>query len=93
LYFINLPARSEIRIYSLAGDVIDTFDHDAATYSGMDMRWFQNFADGTQQFSGGMHAWDLISQHDQAIATGLYLYTVKDKDSGEIKHGKFLVVK
>ena len=40
-----------------------------------------------------LHAWDFITRFDQAIATGLYLYSVKDSDTGEIQTGKFLVIK
>jgi len=47
----------------------------------------------TTIFSGGEHAWDLISKNDQAIATGLYLYSVKDENSSKIYTGKFLVIK
>jgi hypothetical protein len=93
LYFYNLPAHAEIRIYTLAGDVVDVIQHDAATYTANDIRWFQKYSDGTQQLAGGEHAWDLITRKDQAIATGLYLYTVKNTDSGDIQRGKFLVIK
>jgi hypothetical protein len=93
LYFTNLPGRAEIRVYTLAGDLVDVMQHDAASYNGSDIRWFQKYADGTQQMSGGQHAWDLITQKDQAIASGLYLFTVKDLDSGNIQRGKFLVIK
>ena len=93
LYFNNLPPRAEIRIYTLVGDLIDAFDHDAPTYNANDIRWFQTFSDGSQQFSGGEHAWDLITRKDQAIATGLYLFTVRNKDTGEVQRGKFMVVK
>ena len=30
---------------------------------------------------------------DQATATGLYLFTVEDKQTGIIKEGKFLIMK
>jgi len=93
LYFFNLPAHSEIRIYTLAGDVIDVFQHDAATYTANDIRWFQKYSDGTQQLAGGEHAWDLITRKDQAVASGLYLYTVKNKDNGNMQRGKFLIIK
>lgn len=93
LYFNNLPPHAEIRIYTLVGDLIDQFDHDGATYNASDIRWFETFSDGSQQLSGGEHAWDLITKKDQAIATGLYLFTVKNKDTGDIQRGKFLVVK
>jgi hypothetical protein len=94
LYFFNLPAHAEVRIYTLAGDMVDNFQHDAITYNANDIQWFQKtFSDGSQQFAGGEHAWDLITKKDQAIASGLYLFTVKNKDTGEIQRGKFLVIK
>jgi hypothetical protein len=95
IYFCNLPMHCEIRIYTLAGDVVADMVHDAATYDGSNISWFRRF--GTSgpalQFAGGEHAWDLISKFDQAIATGLYLFSVKDTDSGDIQTGKFLVIK
>ena len=93
LYFYNLPSKCEISIWTLAGDLVDRFNHDAATYNGTDIEWFRTYGNGTQKFSGGEHAWDLISKSDQAIATGLYFFTVKDLNSGKIKKGKFLVIK
>ncbi|MCK5571519.1 MAG: hypothetical protein KAJ12_02110, partial [Bacteroidetes bacterium] len=95
IYFYNLPARCEILVYTLAGDVVASIQHDANTYDGSDIEWFRRF-EGTQttpQFAGGEHAWDLISRFDQAIATGLYLFSVQDLETGEIKKGKFVVVK
>ncbi len=95
IYFYNLPRRCEIRIYTLAGDIVADLSHDGTTYSGSDIQWFSTFG-GSQtapQFSGGEHAWDLITNHDQAIATGLYLFSVKDQDNGNVQTGKFLVIK
>jgi hypothetical protein len=93
LYFYNLPQHAQVRIYTLAGDLVASFDHDAATYNANDIQWFQRYSDGNQTMPGGEHAWNLITQRDQAIATGLYLYTVQDKDSGDLQRGKFLVIK
>jgi hypothetical protein len=93
LYFFNLPAHAEIRIYTLAGDVVDVIQHDAATYNASDIRWFQKYSDGSQQLAGGEHAWDLITKKDQAVASGLYLFTVKNKDNGTVQRGKFLIIK
>ena len=93
IYFYNLPSKCEIRIYTMAGDAVAMLQHDAANYKGEDIQWFDTYADGTQQFSGGEHAWDLITTHDQAIATGLYLFTVEDMETKEIKRGKFAIVK
>lgn len=93
LYFTNLPAKAEIRVYTLAGDLVKTLTHDASTYNASDVEWFHRFADGSQILSGGEHAWDIVSENEQAIATGLYLFTVEDRDTGDIKRGKFVVIK
>ncbi len=95
MYFYNLPRHAEIRIYTLAGDIVAEFSHDAATYNGSDIQWFQQFGgnDVPLQFSGGEHAWDLVTKYDQALATGLYLFSVKDTDTGTLQTGKFLVIK
>lgn len=93
IYFYNLPEQAEITIYTVAGDVVEKFTHDSRGYTGSDIQWFKTFADGTQIMSGGEHAWDLITKDDQAIATGLYLFTVKNNKTGFIKKGKFLIIK
>lgn len=93
IYFYNLPAECEITIYTLAGDIVKRIYHDRQS-NGSDIRWFETFSKaGDQRMSGGEHAWDLITDSDQAIATGLYLFTVKDLNTGYIKRGKFLIIK
>lgn len=93
IYFYNLPSKCDISIWTLSGDLVDKFSHDAATYNGTDIEWFKTYSNGTQKFSGGEHAWDLISKNDQAIASGLYIFTVKDLNTNKVKKGKFLIVK
>lgn len=94
IYFYNLPARCEIKIYTLAGDVVANLHHDAATDNGSSIQWFQKYGSAVApQFSGGEHAWDLITKYDQAVASGLYLFSVRDSDTGSVKTGKFLVIK
>ena len=96
IWFTNLPGKAEIRIFTLAGDLVDILQHDELTYKGQDM---QNIDENkSPQFSGGEHAWNLITRHDQAIASGLYLFTVENQDPesslfGAIKEGKFLIIK
>ncbi|MBE2279794.1 MAG: hypothetical protein IAE91_05335 [Ignavibacteriaceae bacterium] len=92
LYFYNLPKECDIYIYTLAGDIVKKIEHDQTTNSSS-LRWFEQYSDGTQQFAGGEAAWDLISDSDQAIASGLYLFSVKNKATGKIKTGKFLIIK
>tara|TARA_B100000287_G_scaffold65271_1_gene56777 strand:+ start:1544 stop:3676 length:2133 start_codon:yes stop_codon:yes gene_type:complete len=90
IWFRNLPEKAEIRIFSLAGDLVDIIQHDES-YKGSDI----NNIDSQKNplMSGGEHAWDMITMHDQDTGSGLYLFTVEDKKSGEIKEGKFLLIK
>ena len=95
IWFQNLPPKAEIRIFTLAGDLVDIIQHDE-DYAGGDI---QNIDEGKFPImSGGEHAWDLVTQHDQAIASGLYLFSVENKNSesssyGTLKEGKFLIIK
>ena len=93
LHFYNLPRNCEVRIYTIAGDLVDSFEHRGDFYRGEDILWYQNFSEGNTVFPGGEHAWDLVTDSDQAIATGLYLFTVKDNDTGEVHKGKFVIIK
>jgi len=90
IWFQNLPPRAEIRIFSLAGDLVDIIEHDEG-YRGQDIENIDDLK--YPRMSGGEHAWDLITRYDQATATGLYLFTVENLDTGEIKEGKFLIIK
>ncbi|MCG8608883.1 hypothetical protein MJD09_28340, partial [bacterium] len=97
IYFFNLPANSEVRIYTLGGDLVDKFEHHG-TYQGDDIQWFSRFSPidperETRVFSGGEHAWDLVTQDDQAVASGLYFFTVEDFQTGKVQRGKFIVIK
>lgn len=93
IVFANLPRRCNIRIYTVAGDFIAALRHDEG-YDGSDIRWTNTYAQADQTvFSGGEHAWDLLSTDQQIIARGIYLFSVEDLDSGEIRQGKFVVIK
>ncbi|MBL7073953.1 hypothetical protein ISS37_01775, partial [candidate division KSB1 bacterium] len=93
IYFYNLPPECEVRIYTLTGDLVDKFQHKALTYRGEDINWFEKYSGEGRLFPGGEHAWDLVTRDDQAIASGLYLFCVKDLSTGEVQTGKFLVIK
>lgn len=99
LWFTNLPARCTIRIYTLGGDLVDTIDFDGAEYDARDVRGIYDPTDPNNPdldlplLPGGMAAWDLITRKDQAIATGLYLFSVEDEDTGQRQVGQFLVIK
>lgn len=95
IIFGNLPQRCEVRIFTVAGDFIDSFRHDE-NYQGEDIRWFQTFGAedaSDNEFSGGQHAWDLLSLDSQIISRGLYMFSVEDLDTGEKFSGKFVIIK
>jgi hypothetical protein len=94
LMFANLPPNAEVKIYTAAGDLVDQFTHHADSYSGNDIRWFKTYGNPEQQvFSGGEHGWDLLSADMQLIARGLYVFNVRDLDSGNDFRGKFIIIK
>jgi hypothetical protein len=94
LYFYNLPSQCDIHIYTSSGDLIATMNHNADTYKGEGIGWSNNFGNITKTtMSGGEHAWDILSDSKTELTTGVYLFTVKDKKSGEIQSGSFAVIK
>jgi hypothetical protein len=75
--FVNLPPRCTIRIYTLDGDLVRTIEHDRD----------ENALDATYD------EWDLISRNTQAVVSGIYLFSVEDKDNGDNQVGKFVIIK
>jgi len=75
--FVNLPPRCTIRIYSLDGDLVRIIDHERE----------DDALDAT------IDEWNLISRNTQAVVTGIYLFSVEDKDTGENQVGKFVILK
>lgn len=94
IYFTNLPAKCTISIYTSSGDLVANLRHDASTYQGEDIQWFDRYSQtGKKVFSGGEHAWDLLSNSKGTLSTGVYLFTVKDEKTGNIDIGKFAIIK
>jgi hypothetical protein len=91
--FSNLPKHCTIKVYSPAGDLIKAINHNQ-DYNGSDIRWYSTYSDPKQtRFPGGEHGWDLLSDNNQIISRGLYIYTVSDLDSGQTTKGKFIIIK
>ena len=97
LWFTKLPKRCTLRIFTLAGDLIFERNFDGSTYNGDSARGLYSGPRDTPlaapTLSGTTFAWDLITKQGQAAATGLYLFSVEDKDGGKRTVGKFLIVK
>lgn len=94
LWFANMPPRATVRIYTLAGDLVYDKTFDGSTYNGSNARGIYNPAsDLPGTFSGATFGWDLVTNRGQAAATGLYLWSVEDRDTGNVQRGKVLLVK
>lgn len=93
LWFTNLPPRAVIRIFNVAGDLIDEIEFDTATYSGQNAPGIGASEFDEPQLSGGMAAWDLLSRNGQPVASGLYVFSVENLDTGENEVGKFLILR
>lgn len=93
LYFTNVPPRSQIRVYTLAGEIVAEMDHDADTYQGEDTAWYGALSGENRTLAGGEHAWDILSENGLVPASGLYLFSVRDLDTGETQTGKFVILR
>lgn len=94
LYFNNLPQSCEITIYTTSGDVIANFKHDASSYNGQGNAWFDRLSDREKTvMTGGEHAWDLLTDSKNQVTHGIYLYSVKDLQSGLVQMGNFAIIK
>jgi hypothetical protein len=75
--FANLPPHCTIRIYTLDGDLVKEIEHEK----------------DPQALDATVGEWDLISRNTQAVVSGIYLFSVQDKDSGKNQVGKFVIIK
>nr|MBC8384712.1 hypothetical protein [Candidatus Cloacimonadota bacterium] len=90
LWFVDIPEYCTIKIFTLAGDLVDTINHNGETEE--DIISISKAA-YTGVAANGIASWNLLSRHNQIIAPGIYLFSVKNKENGEIKVGKFVVIK
>lgn len=81
--FLNLPERCVIRIFTLAGDLVKTIGHNGNS------RYTDPYAYG----SNGAW-WNLINDNNQAVMSGIYLFSVQDVDEKRDDFvGKFVIIK
>ena len=95
LWFTGLPAKCLLRVYTLAGDLVYEKDFDGSTYHGEGARGIYDPSKslGKPTMSGSTFGWNLITREGQAVATGLYMFSVEDRATGKRYLGKFLIVK
>jgi hypothetical protein len=96
IMFYNLPERAEIRIYTLAGDIVATLNHDSSEpFNGSNSAWYTSFGGDPAKavLAGGEHGWDVLSDDKQTITSGLYLFSVKDLKTNDVQTGKFAIIR
>jgi hypothetical protein len=93
IWFVNLPRKATIRIFTLAGDLVKTLEFDAGTYTGADVQGLKTSSERLVAMPGGICAWDLISNKDQAVATGLYVFSVENRETGKNQVGKLVIIR
>ncbi len=90
LDFINLPAKCLIRIYTVAGDLVQIIPHTTETP-------FNTIGDANNGWvSDYSESWDLNSRNSQQVVSGLYLFSVENLTTGhegEIEVGKFVIIR
>jgi hypothetical protein len=93
LWFINLPQKATIRIYTIAGDLIKTIEFDGSTYDAHEIQGLETDVERNVAIASGICGWDLISDEDQAVASGLYMFSVENHMTGGNQIGKFMVIR
>jgi hypothetical protein len=78
VWFIHLPPKCTIRIFTIAGDVVKTIYHDDAE------RQARGLPIGQEEFL-------LLSESNRALASGIYVYLVESEFGQQI--GKFVVIR
>lgn len=85
--FANLPrAHNLISIFTLAGDLVETIDHDGTSDTCPDEGGFGD--------CGGAAFWNLVSRNGQEVVSGIYLYSVESSDAAfDRVIGRFVVIR
>lgn len=78
IWFIHLPSKCTIRIFTIAGEVVATLYHDDTV----------RMAKGLPP---GQHEWFLLSESNRAIASGVYIFLVESEYGTQT--GKFVVIR
>ncbi len=84
LCFYNLPRECLIRIFTVAGDLVNIVPHN--TTGDLNQDWNADFAE----------SWDLNSRNKQQAVSGTYLFSVEDlteENKGDIQVGKFVIIR
>jgi len=90
IFFTHLPPHCTIRIYTLAGELVRTIEHQSTELYSPDDRSAQGDKGGTASF-------ELLNRYNQALASGIYIYHVEARDESDTvvgnKIGRFAIIR
>ena len=90
IFFMHLPPHCTIRIYTLAGELVRTIEHESTDLYSPDVRSAQGDKGGTATF-------ELLNRYNQALASGVYIYHVEARDESDTvvgnKIGRFAIIR
>jgi hypothetical protein len=85
--FIHLPKGEwTVRIFTMAGDLITTISNTQTDGYQQGNKWMGDYTEDRGEIS-----WDLLSESNRALASGLYVFSV-DSDLGS-QIGKFVLIR
>ncbi|MBN1894182.1 hypothetical protein JW906_06790 [bacterium] len=94
LMFTHIPERCTIQIFTMSGVLIDKIQvPEDGLVSFTAVNKYTNETEQLGLHSGGIVHWDMKTMEGLEIAAGIYLYHVKDEQTGQEKMGKFAVIK
>ena len=90
IFFTHLPPHCTIRIYTLAGELVRTIEHESTELYSPDDR-------SSQGDKGGTASFELLNRYNQALASGVYIYHVEARDESDTvvgnKIGRFAIIR
>ena len=90
IFFTRLPPHCTIRIYTLAGELVHTIEHESTEPYSPDDR-------SSQGDKGGTASFELLNRYNQALASGVYIYHVEARDESDTvvgnKIGRFAIIR
>ena len=90
IFFTHLPPHCTIRIYTLAGELVQTIEHESTELYSPDDR-------SSQGDKGGTASFELLNRYNQALASGIYIYHVEARDESDTvvgnKIGRFAIIR
>ncbi|MCI0513393.1 hypothetical protein L0128_09295 [candidate division KSB1 bacterium] len=86
LMFVNLPAQCTIKIFTIAGLLVNEIEVNNAT-AHRQSAW------DTNSEANGTAFWDLRSKEGLEVSAGYYIYHVQARATGDEKVGKLAIIK